>query len=469
MVTPGDASARSTDTSADVSASICDAEASDPSDLRRARLSITASPRLGWHTYERRLAELPVHASGYGCWERRMREIRTSGATRGGALSPPTLPPLRLCDFFPSSPVSSQPKASSDTGRRVYSVTALTQEIKLNLERTFYNLWVAGEISNLKQPSSGHYYFTLKDDQSQISAVLFRGSTRHLRFRPQDGMAVLVWGHVTVYEPRGAYQIRVERMEPRGKGSLQLAFEQLKDKLGKEGLFETSRKRPIPLLPQRLGIVTSPSGAALRDLCRILHRRFPNLEVLVYPAQVQGDLAAAEITKGIQVLNRLARDAAIDVLIVARGGGSLEDLWPFNEESVARAIATSAIPVMSAVGHEVDFTIADFVADVRAPTPSAAAELVTRNKSELQAGLQAMAQRLERAMRHRVEGFRSRLDACQQRRVLKDPWAPLRAMQQRLDEVNARLERSMRGRLRIASEAVERADAAIGHLSPLAR
>ncbi len=226
-------------------------------------------------------------------------------------------------------------------------------------------------------------------------------------------MAVLVWGHITVYEPRGAYQIRVERMEPRGKGSLQLAFEQLKEKLGKEGLFEASRKRPIPLLPQRLGIVTSPSGAALRDLCRILHRRFPNLDVLVYPAQVQGDMAAAEIAKGIQVLNRLAKEGVIDgldILIVARGGGSLEDLWPFNEESVARAIATSAIPVMSAVGHEVDFTIADFVADVRAPTPSAAAEMVVRNKEEFRERVSALEGRLARSLGHRLRDLRSRAD-----------------------------------------------------------
>ncbi|HEY7698120.1 MAG TPA: exodeoxyribonuclease VII large subunit, partial [Vicinamibacteria bacterium] len=300
-------------------------------------------------------------------------------------------------------------QARSDAGRSVYSVTELTREIKLNLERSFASLWVAGEISNLKQHSSGHYYFTLKDDQAQIPAVLFRGSTRHLRFRPQDGMAVLVWGHVTVYEPRGQYQIRVERMEPRGKGSLQLAFEQLKEKLSKEGLFETSRKRPMPLLPQRLGIVTSPSGAALRDLCRILHRRFPNLEVLVYPAQVQGDLAAAEITKGVQVLNRLAKENAFDVLIVTRGGGSLEDLWPFNEESVARAIATSAIPVMSAVGHEVDFTIADFVADVRAPTPSAAAEMVVRNKEEFRERLLALERRLSSSAGYRLRDLRSRV------------------------------------------------------------
>jgi len=330
--------------------------------------------------------------------------------------------------------VSAATRPTSDAGRTVYSVSALTQEIKLNLERTFYNLWVAGEISNLKQPSSGHYYFTLKDDQSQISAVLFRGSTRHLRFRPQDGMAVLVWGHVTVYEPRGAYQIRVERMEPRGKGSLQLAFEQLKDKLGKEGLFETSRKRPLPLLPQRLGIVTSPSGAALRDLCRILHRRFPNLQVLVYPAQVQGDLAAAEITKGVQVLNRLSEKNVIDVIIVARGGGSLEDLWPFNEESVARAIATSAIPVMSAVGHEVDFTIADFVADVRAPTPSAAAEMVVRNKDDFRERVVALERRLASSASHRLRELRSRVDRVSTHQAFGAVLHGIEIRSQRVDE-----------------------------------
>ena len=328
----------------------------------------------------------------------------------------------------------SQPNLASDAGRSVYSVSELTQQIKLNLERSFSSLWVAGEISNLKQPSSGHYYFTLKDDQSQISAVMFRGSTRHLRFRPQDGMAVLVWGHVTVYEPRGAYQIRVERMEPRGKGSLQLAFEQLKEKLGKEGLFETSRKRPIPLLPRRIGIVTSPSGAALRDLCRILHRRFPNLEVLVYPAQVQGDLAAAEIAKGIQVLNRLAQKDVIDVLIVARGGGSLEDLWPFNEESVARAIATSAIPVMSAVGHEVDYTIADFVADVRAPTPSAAAELVVRQKDDFLDRVRALERRLETTARYRLRDLRARVDRISTHRAFGAVLHGIETRAQKVDE-----------------------------------
>ena len=206
-------------------------------------------------------------------------------------------------------------ETSRDTDRIILSVTEVTRDIKLDLEGRFMNLWIDGELSNVKRPGSGHLYFTLKDDRTQLPGVMFRNSVRGLRFRPEDGMAVLVWGHLTVYEPRGAYQIRVERMEPRGKGALQLAFEQLKTKLAKEGLFEDERKKPLPLLPKRLGIVTSPSGAAIRDLCRILHRRFPNLEVMVYPTQVQGERAAAGIAKGIQVLNRMG---GFDILIVAR-------------------------------------------------------------------------------------------------------------------------------------------------------
>jgi exodeoxyribonuclease VII large subunit len=260
-------------------------------------------------------------------------------------------------------------------------------------------------------------------------------------------MAVLVWGHVTVYEPRGAYQIRVERMEPRGQGSLQLAFEQLKEKLGQEGLFDASRKRPIPLLPRRIGVVTSPSGAALRDLCRVLHRRYPNLEVLVYPAQVQGDVAAAEIVKGIQVMNRLAREQAFDVLIVTRGGGSLEDLWPFNEESVARAIATSAIPVMSAVGHEVDFTIADFVADIRAPTPSAAAEMVVRNKEEFRERVVNLASRLARASRHRVLELRARVDRISTHQAFLAVLHAVETRAQRVDDAERRARTSVDRRI----------------------
>jgi exodeoxyribonuclease VII large subunit len=322
-----------------------------------------------------------------------------------------------------------------DSGRRVRSVSEITRDIKLNLEGAFTNLWIAGEISNLKQHTSGHYYFTLKDDRAQLLAVLFRASTRFLRFRPQDGMAVLVWGHITVYEPKGSYQIRVERMEPRGQGSLALAFEQLKEKLGKEGLFEASRKKRLPLLPRRIGIVTSPTGAAIRDICRILHRRFPNLGVLVYPAQVQGDLAAAEVAKGIQVLNRLG---GFDVLIVTRGGGSLEDLWPFNEESVARAIAASTIPVVSAVGHETDFTIADFVADVRAPTPSAAAEMVISRKEDFQERLSGLTGRLSRSVSHRIAGLRGRVDRIAAHQAFAAVLHGIETKGQRVDEASYR-------------------------------
>jgi len=303
---------------------------------------------------------------------------------------------------------SSSSSASRDAERTIYSVGEITRHIKNHLESAFTGIWIAGELSNLKRPSSGHRYFTLKDDQAQISAVMFQSDARRVRFRPEDGMAVLVWGHITVYEPRGNYQIRVKRIEPRGKGELQLAFEQLKAKLEKEGLFAESRKRPLPLLPQRVGIVTSPSGDAVRDVCRILHQRYPNLEVLVYPAKVQGSLAAAEIAKGVRVLNRMG---GFDVLIVTRGGGSLEDLWPFNEESVARAIAASAIPVVSAVGHEADFTIADFVADRRAATPSAAAEIVVERKEDFVERVAVLNGRLDKA----VHATHARLQADVQR------------------------------------------------------
>jgi exodeoxyribonuclease VII large subunit len=291
--------------------------------------------------------------------------------------------------------------------RKVYSVSELNRDIKLHLESEFFDVWLAGEISNFKQPSSGHLYFTLKDDRAQIPAVMFRSARRFLKFHPADGMAVVARGRITVYEPRGAYQIQVEWMEPRGKGALQLAFEQLKEKLQKEGLFDAERKKALALLPQKIAIVTSPTGAAVRDICRILHSRFPNLEVVLYPAQVQGDLAAGEIAQGIRVLNRLG---GFDAMIVGRGGGSLEDLWPFNEETVARAIAGSKIPVISAVGHEQDFTIADFVADVRAPTPSAAAEMVVARKEHFREHLDRLRLRAEQALQNRMSRMRNEVE-----------------------------------------------------------
>jgi exodeoxyribonuclease VII large subunit len=352
---------------------------------------------------------------------------------------------------------ASAARGAAREDRVVVSVGDLTRDIKLYLEGRFVNLWVKGEISNLKQHGSGHYYFTLKDDRAQLSAVMFRGSTRFLRFRPQDGTAVLAWGHVTVYEPRGNYQLRVERMEPRGKGSLQLAFEQLKERLAKEGLFEQDRKRRLPLLPQRLGIVTSPSGAALTDICRILHRRFPNLEILVYPAQVQGDLAAVEVAKGVQVLNRLGR---VDVIVVTRGGGSLEDLWPFNEESVARALAASAVPVVSAVGHETDFTIADFVADVRAPTPSAAAEMVVKNQEDFRERVEVLRGRLTRSAMRSLQELRGRVDRIATHQAFAAVRHGIELKGQRVDEAlyrsGAILERGIAERGRRVQALVQR-------------
>ena len=330
---------------------------------------------------------------------------------------------------------------------RIYSVSQLTRDIKLHLEGEFYDIWVVGEISNFKQPPSGHLYFTLRDARTQLPAIMFRSARRFLKFRPADGMAVLARGHITLYEPRGSYQLQVDWMEPRGKGALQLAFEQLKEKLAKEGLFAPERKRALPLLPQKIGVVTSPTGAAIRDICQILHRRYPNLDVLLYPAQVQGDLAAAEIAKGIQVLNRIG---GFDVLIVGRGGGSLEDLWPFNEESVARAIASSEIPVISAVGHEVDFTIADFAADVRAATPSAAAEIVVSRKEDFLERVGRLSQRADRSLIHRMSRLRGSVERLAEHQAFLAVRHGIQTGAQRLDELNFRtqssIERSMQNR-----------------------
>jgi exodeoxyribonuclease VII large subunit len=262
----------------------------------------------------------------------------------------------------------------------IYTVSALTREVRDRLETYFSLVWVSGEVSNLRQPVSGHFYFTLKDAGAQLKAVLFKGSHQHLRFKPQDGSQFLCRGRLTVYEPRGEYQIVVDYLEPLGQGALAQAFEVLKTRLAAEGLFAAELKKPLPFLPQKIALVTSPTGAAVRDFLRLLRQRFPNVEVLIYPVKVQGAEAAGEIARA---LDDLAAVPGVEVIVLARGGGSLEDLWPFNEEGVARAIHRCRIPVVSAVGHEVDFTIADFVADKRAPTPSAAVELVVPEKAEL--------------------------------------------------------------------------------------
>ncbi len=295
--------------------------------------------------------------------------------------------------------------------QEVLTVGELTERIKDSLESEFFALTVQGEISNYKNHQSGHWYFTLKDSDAQIRGVFFRQWNRLMRFEPENGLEVRVRGRLTVYEPRGEYQIVVETMEPVGVGALQLAFEQQVKKLAAEGLFDETRKRPLPMLPRRIGIVTSADGAAIRDMLHILERRNRGVHVLIVPVKVQGVGAAHEIADAIRLLNRYSKKSGseIDVVIIGRGGGSMEDLWAFNEEQVARAIFDSEIPVVSAVGHETDFTIADFVADLRAPTPSAAAELVTREASELAARVESLQAGLNRAMNYYLLRRRSEL------------------------------------------------------------
>ena len=292
--------------------------------------------------------------------------------------------------------------------RQVLSVSELTANLRELLETTFPEIWVEGELSNAKIWTTGHLYFTLKDSSSQIKGVMFRSALRYLKFKPEDGLHVIVRGRISVYDPKGEYQLVGEHMEPHGFGSLQLAFEQLKKKLAAEGLFEQSRKRPLPALPRRIGIVTSIDGAALRDIVRVLRRRYPNAHLVIAPSRVQGEDSAGEI---VRALRQVTRIQGVDVVIVGRGGGSLEDLWAFNEEKVARAIAASPVPVISAVGHETDFTIADFVADLRAPTPSAAAELVVRRKDDFCGFIDRLGERLDSAMRARIRRLDSRLHA----------------------------------------------------------
>jgi exodeoxyribonuclease VII large subunit len=288
--------------------------------------------------------------------------------------------------------------------RRVYTVSELTSEIRALLEARFPQVWVEGEISNCRLWNTGHVYFTLKDSGAQLKAVMFRSALRYLRFKPEDGLHVLARGAISVYDPKGEYQIVCEHMEPHGLGALQLAFDQLKKRLQAEGLFDAGRKRPLPTLPRRIGVVTSLDGAAIRDIIKVLDRRYPNVHLVIRPARVQGEGAAAEIARG---LAEVARVPGVDVIIAGRGGGSIEDLWAFNEEAVARAIVASPVPVISAVGHESDVTIADLVADVRAPTPSAAAEIVVARKDEFAARVDRLAGRLHAGATGRLDRLRT--------------------------------------------------------------
>jgi exodeoxyribonuclease VII large subunit len=325
---------------------------------------------------------------------------------------------------------------------QIYTVSVLTREIRQRLETGFPLVWVSGEISNLRQPSSGHYYFTLKDEGAQLRTVFFKGNHIHLRFKPQEGAQVLCRGRLTVYEPRGEYQLVLDYLEPLGWGALAQAFEALKTRLQAEGLFAPEHKKPLPFLPRRLAVVTSPTGAVVRDFLRLLRQRCTNVEVLVYPVKVQGTAAAGEI---VAALEDLAHYPDLEVIVLARGGGSLEDLWPFNEEAVARAIHRCPVPVVSAVGHEVDYTIADFVADVRAPTPSAAVELVVPDKAELHRRLARLGAALGLGWQRRVNVARQHLRLTS--RLLPDLRRRLTNLRLQVDDEAETLARRLRRRL----------------------
>jgi len=315
--------------------------------------------------------------------------------------------------------------------RKIYKVSELNKVVKNLLEGEFTEVWLEGEISNLTLHSSGHLYFSLKDEEAQISAIMYKWQAGELEFAPENGMMVIARGKISVFVKGGRYQIIVHALKPLGIGALQQAFEQLKRKLEKEGLFDKAHKRPIPMLPQKIGIVTSPTGAAIRDILNIIERRFANVHILIHPVNVQGDRAAGEIAEAIAYLNQY--QPFLDVLIVGRGGGSLEDLWPFNREIVARAIYDSRIPVISAVGHEIDFTIADFVADLRAPTPSAAAELVVTNKIELEKKIVLLISKVRSFMEHKLEEYISQYRRLAECRIFMRPEELYSQFQQEID------------------------------------
>jgi len=344
--------------------------------------------------------------------------------------------------------------------RRVWTVRGLVAAVRTQVEREYSDAWVEGEISNFRAPDSGHLYFTLKDGNAQIRIVMFSSKARLLRFRPADGMQVVVRGRVTIYEDRGELQIAAEYLEPKGAGGLQVAFEQLKAKLEAEGLFAAERKKAIPTLPSRIGIVTSPQAAALHDILNILQRRHHSANTVIYPAQVQGELAAGEVAAGVRYFNQTR---SVEVIIVGRGGGSAEDLAAFNDEGLARTVAASEIPVISAVGHETDFTICDFVADLRAPTPSAAAELVIRSRVEIENQAAAARERLVRAMERCLLEARHALTERAQHGAFARMMDLIRQRQQRLDDLTYRLERGERRTLEQIRRQWETLAAAVRH------
>ncbi len=356
--------------------------------------------------------------------------------------------------------------ADPASSEKVLSVSQLTAELKGVVETRFSSVWVAGEISNFSRPQSGHCYFTLKDDAAQLRGVIWKGTATRLKFDLKDGLEIVCRGHLDVYPPRGSYQLVVEEVQPRGVGALELALRKLRERLAAEGLFDANRKRPLPKFPRRIGFVTSPTGAAIRDFLEVLQRRWRGVEVLVFPARVQGDGAAAEVAAGIRLANRVA--PPLDVLVVGRGGGSLEDLWCFNEEVVVRAIAASRIPTVSAVGHEIDVTLADFAADVRALTPSEAAERVVPSAQDVSQLVRNMSTRIERAFANQVAAWRQRLESLSSRPALARPEDAVRNLSRQVDEFAIRLLTAMKSSLRDNESRLATLHGKLDSLSPLA-
>jgi exodeoxyribonuclease VII large subunit len=352
-----------------------------------------------------------------------------------------------------------------DGEERVLSVSELTAAIKDLLESSFPEVWVVGEISNLARPRSGHCYLTLKDEGAQLPAVIWRSTTARMRFNLDDGLEVICRGRIGVYPPHGKYQLAINRIQPRGIGGLELAFRQLREKLAREGLFEPARKQPLPRMVRTVAVVTSPSGAAIRDFLEVLRRRSPWIDVLIVPVRVQGEEAAEEIAEAVDLINRLKRTA--DCLVVTRGGGSLEDLWAFNEEIVVRAIFASGIPVVSAVGHEIDVTLSDLAADVRALTPTEAAERITISAGELTTSMRQLQERMWVAVRSRASGAKARLKAVASTRVLRRPFERVYELGQRVDELASRGQRACRSGLQLARHRLDSLAARLDSLSPL--
>ncbi|NOY30157.1 MAG: exodeoxyribonuclease VII large subunit [Planctomycetes bacterium] len=361
---------------------------------------------------------------------------------------------------------TTMPAVDTSSGKSVLSVTQLTSQLKGVVEQEFSAVWVAGEISNFSRPQSGHCYFTLKDDNAQLRGVIWRGTAAKLKFDVHDGLEVVCRGRLDVYPPRGSYQLVVDQLQPQGIGALELALRKLREKLGEEGLFDASRKKPLPAFPRRIGVVTSPTGAAIRDFLEVLRRRWQGVEVFVFPVRVQGDSAAAEISRAIEQANRLA--PSLDVLVVGRGGGSLEDLWAFNEEPVVRALAASRVPTVSAVGHEIDVTLADLAADVRALTPSEAAELVVPSAQGVAELMHSLSSRMQNALAVQVAAHRSRLDAIVSRPAFARPLDGVHHLSRQVDDLGTRFSGAMQVNLREQQSRVAAISGKLETLSPLA-